>query len=311
MAMKKTAIIKTFALLLLATAMTLGTKVEAKNPNPTPCTFSNKVRSDGISQAEWDLENAIYRKFVEGYVIEKQRYDKSNPIDFDRIPSKGKERENFFAARVLEIDRQYKNRIMAEDPSFYRIIENGPHEWYTEENKEVWRNILWEYMAPIGYYKEVIMFHADTGKDSLANTIALTKTWPVGSSREAARTKKITLESTQETRSYLHRQIKRLDGLVCRGAWFSSWYYVIYEESNKAYLKAIDVQRNNADVVDQKRNEQAAMENRIQSNQTWTTAPMTDNQRVYYDCMKRFRKIYGGHMGSGMEAQYCGGPPIN
>ena len=310
--MKGTAITKTSALLLLATAMTLGTTVEAKNPNPTPCTFSNKARSDGLTQAQWDQETAIYRKFVKDYVIEKQRYDKSNPIDFDRIPSKGKERENFFGARMLEIDRQYKNRIMAEDPNFYRIIENGPDGWnYTEKDKELWRVGLWDYMASIGYYKELVMELADTGENSLASSIARTKTWPVGSSREAARTKKITLESIQEARSYLHRQIKRLDGLVCRGAWFSSWLEVVYNESQEAYLKAIDVQRKNADVVDQKRNKQAAMENQIQSNPTWTIAPMTDNQRVYYDCMKRFRKIYGGHMGAGMEARYCGGPPIN
>ena len=303
----ETAIFKTFVLLLLASAMTLGTTVEAKNPNPTPCTFSNKVRSNGLTQVQWDQLNAINRKFVNGYVIEKQRYDKFNPINRDRLPSKGKERRNFFHARGQEIDRAYKNKIMTEDPNFYRIIENGPDGWnYTEKDKEVWRHGLWENFASIGYYKEEIMSLADTGKYSLAHLTTLTKTWSVGSSREAARIKKMTLGLIEDERSYLHKQIKRLDSLVCRGAWFSSWFEDIYDEATKAYLKIHDVQNHNATVVDQERNKTLGSSSSPSCPLIWN-----DRYRAYDDCVTRLNRIYRLNVPFGVQIDTCGGPPLD
>jgi len=307
----ETAIFKTFALLLLASAMTLGTTVEAKNPNPTPCTFSNKVRSNGLTQAQWDQLNAINRKFVNGYVIEKQRYDKFNPINYDRIPSKGKERQNFFGARIQEINREYKNKIMTDDimgkdPNFYRIIENGPDGWgYTEKDKEEWRRSLWDYFALIGYYKDEIMALADTDKDSLANSISLTKTWPVGSSREAARIKKMTLGLIEDERSYLHRQIKRLDGLVCGGTWFNSWHMDIYNESLKAYNNINDVQVHNAGVVDQERNKTLGSSSSPSCPLIWS-----DRYRAYDDCTRRVMRS-ALRQWDPFGTRTCGGPPID
>lgn len=272
--MKRTAVNKTFALLLLATAMTLGTTVEAKNPNPTPCSFNNKEKRAAKSQAEWYQELNIYRKFVKGYELEKQRYEKSNPRIEDWEPSQERERREYFNERMLEVDRRYKERIRTEDPNFYRVVENGPDGWYeSEEHKETWRTVLWSYLAIIGWYKDSIKSYADTGETSLAGTIAKTETWKAGRSREADRVKKLTLGGLKEVRSNLHKQLKRLDELTCPGPWEKSKLDIINGESYKAYALAVEVQRHNAGVFDQEVNnadiaEQAAIKKQIQSDPT-------------------------------------------